>query len=142
MIQQPTCDPLCRALWGLTLLFALRVVAQPLALFVPQLPPFDSWHGNAMPYPALLSFQLGTLAVMAVVNHARMHGRLIARPGLARVLTVLGTVYFTAMLARLALGQTQALASTWFDRPLPTLFHLVLATWLLLLARQLSNRGR
>lgn len=142
MSRQPRRDPLCLALWGLTILFALRVIAQPLALFVPQLPSFDSWHGKVMPYPVLLSFQIFILAAMATANHACMRGRLTARPQLARTLTVLGMVYFTVMLARLALGQSQSFASTWFDRPLPTLFHLGLAAWLLLLARRLSNRDR
>lgn len=135
-------DRLCIALWGLTALFAFRVTAQPLALFMPQLPAFDAWHGNVLPYPLLLVAQLLIFALMVAVNLACMRGRLDPRPRLARVLNLLGWVYFSGMLARLALGQTLDPVPAWFDRPLPTLFHLVLATWLLLLARRLSQHGR
>ena len=65
-----------------------------------------------------------------------------AIPHFARALTVLGTLYFVGMLARLALGQILNPAPAWFNRPLPTLFHLVLSIWLLLLARRLSEHAR
>lgn len=130
-------DRHCLALWGLTALFAFRVIAQPLALFMPQLPAFDAWHGSVMPYPLLLAAQLLILALMIALNLACMRGRLAPRPRLARILNLLGWVYFSGMLVRLLVGQTLDPMPAWFDRPLPTLFHLVLATWLLLLARRL-----
>jgi hypothetical protein len=132
----------CLALWWLTALFALRVAAQPLALTVPMLPSFDAWHSGVLPYPALLAFQLVVLAVMVTTNRACTRGRLAHRPRLARALTVLGTIYFVGMLARLALGQILNPAPAWFDRPLPTLFHLFLSIWLLLLARRVSEHAR
>lgn len=135
-------DPLCLVLWGLTALFALRVAAQPLALIEPHLPAFDAWHGDVMPYPVLLASQLLILAFMVTLNRACMRGQLVLRPRLAQTLTVLGWLYFSAMLARLALGQVLNPAPAWFDRPLPTLFHLVLSVWLLLLARRLSEHAR
>ncbi len=95
-----------------------------------------------MPYPVLLAFQLAILAVMLTTNLACSHGRLAPRPRLARGLTVFGTLYFVAMLARLAVGQSLDPVPAWFDRPLPTLFHLVLAIWLLILARRLSAHAR
>ena len=44
-------------LWLLLGLFALRVVAQPLALQVDTqlLPRFESWHGGLLPYPVARS---------------------------------------------------------------------------------------
>jgi hypothetical protein len=36
------------------------------------------------------------------------------------------------MLARLVLGATVLSSQRWFARPLPTIFHIVLATYLLL----------
>lgn len=134
-------DPSCFWLWALTVLFVLRIAAQPLALVLPGLPDFDAWHGGTMPYPVLLAFQLAILAIMLAANRTCTRGRLMPRPRLARGLTVFGTLYFVAMLARLALGQSLAPAPAWFERPLPTLFHLVLATWLLILARRLSSHA-
>ena len=135
-------DPLCLALWALTALFVLRIAAQPLALILPGLPDFDAWHGGTMPYPVLLPFQLAIPSIMLATNLACTPGRLMPRPRLARSLTVFGTLYFVAMLARLALGQSLDPVPAWFNRPLPTLFHLVLAAWLLILARRLSAHAR
>jgi len=131
-------NPFCLSLWALTALFVLRIAAQPLALVFPGLPDFDAWHGNTMPYPVLLVFQLAILAIMLVANLACTCGRLVPRPRLARGLSIFGVIYFVAMLIRLILGQSLEPAPAWFDRPLPTLFHLVLATWLLILARRLT----
>ena len=135
-------DPFCVGLWALTALFVLRIAAQPLSLILPGLPDFDAWHGGTMPYPVLLAFQLAILAIMLAANLACSRGRLSPRPRLARGLTAFGTFYFVAMLARLAVGQGLDPVPAWFDRPLPTLFHLVLAAWLLILARRLTAHAR
>lgn len=130
------------ALWGLTLLFGLRILAQPLSRLVPALPAFDAWHGGVLPYPALLISQLGIATAMVVVNVRLARGALVSRPRLGCWLALLGTLYFAVMLLRLALGQTVYAGSPWLDRPLPTLFHLVLATWVLLLARYHVRHAR
>ena len=141
-MRNPLHAPPCLALWCLTALFALRVAAQPLALTMPMLPDFDVWHSGVLPYPVLVAFQLAILAIMVTTNRACTRGQLAPRPHFARALTVLGTLYFVGMLARLALGQILNPAPAWFNRPLPTLFHLVLSIWLLLLARRLSEHAR
>ena len=53
-------------LWLLVLLFAFRVIAQPLALVVHHtlLPPFESWHSAALPYRVLLASQVAILAAL------------------------------------------------------------------------------
>jgi hypothetical protein len=45
---------------------------------------------------------------------------------------VLGGLYFATMLVRLVLGLTVLSTSRWFSSVLPTMFHLVLASYLLL----------
>ena len=134
--------PYTLALWGLTLLFGVRILAQPLSRVVPTLPGFDTWHGGVLPYPALLLTQLLILAAMVIVNLQLARGVLVRRPRLGRWLALLGSLYFAGMVLRLVLGQTVYAGSSWFDRPLPTLFHLVLAGWLLLLARYHVRHGR
>jgi hypothetical protein len=127
--------PYTLALWGLTLLFGVRILAQPLTQLLPALPGFDSWHGGVLPYPILLLSQLAIAAMMINANLQLGRGAIMPRPRLGRWLAMLGTLYFAAMLLRLVLGQTLCSGSSWFDRPLPTVFHLALAAWLLLLAR-------
>jgi hypothetical protein len=130
---------LCPLLWSLTGVFALRVAMQPLALVVAQLPPFEAWHSAVVPYPVLLSSQLAILAAMIATNRACTRQALSPKPRLARALVIVGALYFIVMLVRLTLGFTLATPPAWFDRPLPTLFHLVLSIWLLLLSRVLSK---
>ncbi|MDO9469083.1 MAG: hypothetical protein Q7J36_17420 [Thiobacillus sp.] len=134
--------PYALALLGLTLLFGVRILAQPLSRIVPTLPGFDAWHGGVLPYPVLLLSQLLILAAMVIENLQLARGALVQRPRLGRWLALLGSLYFAGMVLRLVLGQTLYAGSSWFDRPLPTLFHLVLAAWLLLLARYHIRHGR
>jgi hypothetical protein len=124
-------------LWGLTALFVLRIAAQPLAGLLPVLPSFAHWQGSDLPYPLLLALQLALLALMLAVNFYAGRTGLPHRPRLARALAILGVLYFAAMFARLFVGLLWADAPVWFQRPLPAFFHLVLASWLLLIAREL-----
>lgn len=47
---------------------------------------------------------------------------------------VLGLIYFVAMTARLVIGLANLSALDWFHKPLPAIFHLVLAAFVLTLA--------
>lgn len=125
----------CRArcLWVLTALFALRVVAQPAALVVehPLLPRFEAWHSATVPYPLLVGSQIGLLGLMALTAWRFGTGRVTPQRRVARLALWGGAVYAGAMLARLFLGFTLLSESRWFASWLPTLFHLVLASFLL-----------
>ena len=92
-------------LWLLLAAFLLRVAAQPLALLAgwPWLPPFEAWQSGALPYPVLLASQV-----------------VLAAAGL----------YAAVMVPRLVLGLTVYRGHWWLDAPLPTVFHLVLMTFL------------
>ena len=118
----------------LTALFAIRVVAQLVqyAGHVRFLPPFEVWQGSGLDYPVLLVSQVliligmvwGTVAVSRGTHPRR-------RVGLW--LIGLGAVYFGSMCARLVLGLTVLAHVSWFAKPLPALFHMVLAGYLLCL---------
>ena len=120
-------------LWCLLGLFVIRVIAQPLSLFVESsyLPAFDAWHSGALPYWALGLSQLLVIAVFAFLAWTVSSVRVAPRRRVGIVMLVLGGTYFVAMLARLALGATILNDQHWFARPLPTVFHLVLASFLL-----------
>lgn len=120
-------------LWLLLALFCLRVAAQPLALVgaASFLPSFDSWHSAVLPYAWLLTAQVLIIIVFAWTAWRFMRGDVTPRPGLGRILVGLGSVYFGVMLIRLALGLTVLSSHPWFGKTLPALFHLVLASFLL-----------
>ena len=49
-------------------------------------------------------------------------------------LQVIGWIYFSVMFVRLLIGITEAVDITWFQRPIPSFFHIVLASYILLVA--------
>lgn len=121
-----------RWLLGLTLLFVGRVVAQPLAAITgwPFLPPFDAWQSGALPYPLLLASQVAIIAVMAWTARGVGTGRLGRSRRIGWALAAFTGLYGGVMVARLVLGLTIARGHWWLDAPLPTVFHLVLTTYL------------
>ena len=118
-------------LWGLSGLFALRVVAQPLALVWDRLPRFDVWHSQTLPYGWLLFSQIVILGLMVYVAFRFSSGRVSVSRSRAWVFLTLGGLYLAVMIVRLVLGLTAMQGDPWFDRPLPTVFHLVLACFLI-----------
>lgn len=118
--------------WLLVALFAARVIAQPLSLVVSSLPTFESWHSAALPYSLLLASQLVILAVLCWTTYRMSVGAVNPGRTFGAVVLFLGAVYFLVMIARLVLGLTFLSDVRWFASPLPTAFHLVLASWLLL----------
>ena len=96
------------------------------------MPGFESWHGGVLPYPALLLAQL--LIIAWFVRTAWRFSKSTVAPQRRRGLWVVafGAVYFLTMLTRLLLGLTVLHESRWFTSYLPTFFHLVLASYLLL----------
>lgn len=119
-------------LWALTALFCFRVVAQPLAAVasVPGLPPFDAWHSGALPYPVLLATQVAIVAWLVRTTRAVGSATIRWRRSAGAWLAAGAAVYGAAMTARLVLGATLLRDESWFARPVPTFFHLVLASYL------------
>lgn len=123
-------------LWTLWAAFGFRVLAQLLQRVHPvaSLPRFDAWHSATLPYPALLAIQLIMVVALASVAWSVWRGTTRRRARLGKWLRRLGGLYLFVMLARLALGLTALTGHPWFDKPVPTLFHLILAGYLLVLA--------
>lgn len=131
-------------LWLLTGLFCLRVIAQPVTLFVdiPYVPPFEQWHSATLPYGVLLAGQLVIIAVLIRTALAFSSGRVAPARRLGVALLSLGTAYLGVMLSRLLLGLTILGGHRWFTSHVPTLFHIVLATFVLLLGKFHSIRSK
>jgi hypothetical protein len=75
----------------------------------------------------LLSVQLAILGVMVFCN--------LRRPRGGRVLLWLGSFYMAGSLARIAIGLALPGAHPWFSAWVPAVFHVVLAAYVLVLAR-------
>lgn len=129
-------------LWLFTGLFAFRVAAQPLARVWDLLAPFEAWHSATLPYAWLLFFQLLILIAMVRIAMRFSHGRVRASRGWAIALLSFGGIYAGVMIVRLILGQSLMRGDAWFDRPLPTLFHLVLASFVLAVGGYHRSRAR
>jgi hypothetical protein len=124
------------ALWILLALFALRVGGQALVAFldVQFLPPMQAWYSGLMPYEYLLPTQIALIGVMLkiCIDFTRGHGFFFApKRFFATAWLWFGYLYLAAMLARAVL--------LW-DRPIPIVFHWVLAAFVILVGR--SHRSR
>ena len=132
--------------WMLTLaaLFVLRVLAQAVQWVgpVPFLPPFDTWQGSGLPYPALLTSQVLIIALLARALLVMRSRSIRPASWKHRACFVLGGAYFAAMAFRLLAGLTFLSDVGWFADSLPALFHLVLAAFVLLFGHYVYSAGR
>lgn len=120
---------------GLWLMFLLRVLAQLLQKWypVPFLPAFDRWYSGVLSYGWLFSAQLGILIAMGWLIERIRQEKVLPRRGYGFAMIGAGSVYFTVMLLRLILGLTIANTHPWLALPIPAVFHLVLALFLIVL---------
>ena len=132
--------------WMLALaaLFVLRVLAQAVqwAGPVPFLPPLDAWQGSGLPYPALLASQLLIVALLVRALLVVRSQSVRSASWKHRACFILGGAYFAAMAFRLVAGLTFLSGVEWFAQSLPALFHLVLATFVLLFGHYIYSAGR
>lgn len=121
-----------RWLWATGAAFALRVLAQPAAALTGWrvLPAFDTWQSGALPYGWLLAAQIAILAWMARTARRVSRGAESPVRVRGRVAGAIAAIYGAVMLVRLRLGLTAFAGHWWLDAPLPTVFHLVIASYL------------
>lgn len=125
------------ALWLLTLGFLLRVLGQVIQCWAPQpyLPPFHSFQGSNLPYPVLFSVQVILLAIMVRTAHRVQTAALPPSDSAGRILCRLGAIYLGLSLVRIAIGLLVPPAPEWFRTWIPAIFHVVLATYVVVLGR-------
>ena len=124
----------------LTALFAFRVLMQPLVWKWPikMLPSFDQWHSEAMPYGVLLFLQLIILGLM-ILGCFKIPN-LGTNQIVSRILLVLGWLYAVAMVSRLIIGLFELSPKLWFKGAVPTTFHFVLLSYIMILSYILSEK--
>jgi len=96
------------------------------------LPPFEAWYSGSMAYPWLLASQIPIIVVMVWVINGFAKGRIPARRKLGIWLLALGGIYFVVMLFRLIAGFAFATHHHWLGAHIPAFFHIVLASFVLL----------
>ena len=131
------------ALTGLGLAFLARVLGQAVQKWAPVsfLPPFDDFQGSGLPYPALLTAQIAILVTTVVVAVRMRSGKSLLSPRLVVPVTVAGVIYLAVMAVRLVLGLSVLSHSGWFSPWIPTVFHLVLASEVMLIGAYQRRAG-
>ena len=121
----------------LTGLFAFRVIAQLIQFVYPIdfLLPYAVWHSGALPYGLLVGIQGVILAACLRIVWGVFKGTLAPSRQKGKILFALGIIYLLGMCIRLIVGLTIVPDHYWFGATLPTVFHLVLASFLILYGR-------
>ena len=127
----------------LAILFALRVLAQLVqAVYeVPLLPPFEAWQGSGLPYPVLLGSQAVILALVVLALRQVKRGTITPSPWQYLGCFALGGLYLAVMAFRLVAGLTFLAENEWFASGIPALFHIILASLILIFGHYLLTLG-
>lgn len=120
-------------LWFLLGMFLFRVISQLVALtFNPSfLPPFDAWHSATLPYEVLVICQCVIIIFYSRIAWRFSKGTVSPKKQWGYGLLAFGGMYFAFMFGRLSLGVSLLAKHHWFNRPIPSFFHLVLAGFLI-----------
>jgi hypothetical protein len=127
------------ALWTLLALFTGRVAGQ-LAVSLdaaPFLPPMEQWQSGFLPYPVLLASQLLLIAGLGTIcrQFSRGGGYFVEpRMWLGTPLWIVGWIYAGAMAVRYVAWMTFHPEERWTGDLIPVVFHIVLASFLLIVA--------
>ncbi len=117
----------------LFILFFARVSVQLLQYYFnfEFFPSFENWHSDTLPYGLLLFFQLIIIFLCVSILIRVKNGFGLKNKYTIKVLFIFGIIYLFIMLFRLFLGMTFMSNHYWMDNPLPTIFHIVLAMFVL-----------
>ena len=119
-----------------TALFAGRVMAQAIQFVHPVdvLPPLSAFQGSALPYSVLLPAQLVILGAMLASTLAVATGSHVRTPAHGRFLAWFGALYLAGSVLRIGIGVLVPDVAPWFRAWISGVFHLVLASFVLVLA--------
>ena len=121
----------------LTGLFAFRVIAQLVQYISPVdfLPSYEIWHSGALPYGWLVATQGVILVLCLRIVWAVKQGAAILSARKGKILLCLGIVYLFTTCVRLVVGIAFLPDHYWFGAIMPTIFHLVLASFVIVYGR-------
>lgn len=119
-----------KTLVTLTIIFTLRVLGQLIEkVFGINLTGNLNWDSSVLSYKQLLGLQVITLGLMIFSNYLIYKKNLKKNFDLGIILLTLGSSYLFLMLARLILCLS-SYDHMWFKNPIPIIFHLVIALYL------------
>ncbi len=132
------------ALAALLGLFLFRVLAQlAQALWPTQvLPGFAAWHSGTLPYPVLVLFQAGIIALFAWLVRRFWRGDRLGGARLRTALWIFGSLYLIGSVLRFVGGFTFAAQNAFMAAHLPAFFHIVLASATIVIASYASMRAK
>ncbi|MEQ1782461.1 MAG: sterol desaturase family protein [Hyphomonadaceae bacterium] len=130
------------ALTALLVLFVGRVAAQLWQYFWPTdaLPPFAAWQSGTLPYPVLVASQFAIIATSIWTIASILRDNLGPHRRLGAVVLIAGILYFGFMGFRLIAGLTFLKDAPFFGVILPAIFHLVLASMLVIVGLHLRRQ--
>lgn len=128
----------------LMLLFLGRVAGQLLvAMRGPDwLPGMSEWYSGVLPYRPLLASQAVVVVLLGTITFGLLADIEVftqRRPGPGAVLLWLGWAYLFSMIVRYVVRMARQPEARWFGRTIPIVFHIVLATWVLVLGSYLRG---
>lgn len=128
----------------LGVVFTFRVFAQFVQMFdlISFLPSFSEWHSATLPYPLLFSIQLIIIFTLGVSTWKLYVGAVDPSYMRGKAMLLFGATYFSLMLLRLLLGLFVLTNYSWLDAIIPTSFHLVLASFIIVYGHYHYNFGR
>ncbi|HEY0407733.1 MAG TPA: hypothetical protein VGC89_18505 [Pyrinomonadaceae bacterium] len=134
------------ALWLLLSLFSLRVLGQLLVALGWGwfLPPMREWHSGLLKYSWLLASQIVIIILFGKVCFDLTRGSGFfarARRGWGVRLLIFGSLYFGAMIVRYILTMALYPQRRWTGGCIPVIFHLVLASFILLAGHDYYTRS-
>ena len=123
------------------LLFAMRVGVQFIQFAMPQswLPQFSDLQSGALPYHVLLALQIIVLAIGTHISIRIFRGRWSIAKSMRRLMYLVGALYLGFMLLRGVVGIFLP-ADPFWGKLIPTVFHILLALWILMVAQSGEER--
>jgi len=121
-------------LFVLFVLFVLRVIAQLIQKLnsVSFLPPFEKWQSGALSYWWLLFFQVLIIVVLGLTIRGFARQSTVPNRKFGKWVIAFGFIYLITMAFRLFAAVTFAANHPWFGAKIPAFFHIVLASFVLL----------
>ena len=126
----------------LLVLFVLRVLGQLVQQIreVSFLPSLEAWQGSGLSYPALLASQVIIVCLMLYFSLMVKRNRFPPLTWIYVSCFYLGGAYFGVMAFRFAAGLTFLSENPWFSKIIPTFFHVVLASYILLFGHYIFKK--
>ena len=128
----------------LLLIFCVHVGAQFIQFINPVsfLPPLEEWNSGNLPYEVMAVSQIIIIFVLFGFVLRMASGRETPVRKSGQVYLIFGFAYLVLMIFKITEGITDGSSQSWFIAKIPSLFHLVLASFLILVGHYHFRFGK